>query len=237
MAITTKDAAEIEKFSQMADSWWDPAGPFKPLHAFNPVRLEYIADMAAKRFGASPMQGKKILDVGCGGGLACEPMARLGAVVTGVDASDKNIAVAKIHAERSGLSIDYQCREIDASDAGGYDVVLALEVVEHVADVAEFLRLACDAVAPGGMIVVATLNRTLKSYAAAIVGAEYVMRWLPRGTHDWNKFIKPYDIMATLEKHAVDVRDAAGFSYNLYNRAWKRGKGLSVNYAVTGFKD
>jgi len=240
MDAATIDAAEVEKFSHLADSWWDANGPFKPLHAFNPVRLDYVVRMAEARFGvpeggASALAGKKLLDVGCGGGLVCEPMARLGAAVTGVDASAKNIAVARLHAERSGLAIDYHCREIGAQDKGAYDIVLALEVAEHVADPKAFLRLAAEAVAPGGMIIVATLNRTAKSYIQAIIGAEYVLRWLPRGTHDWHKFMRPYDVMAMLEQSGARIEDASGFGYNMLTKEWKRHKDLSVNYAVTGF--
>ncbi|MET0155069.1 MAG: bifunctional 2-polyprenyl-6-hydroxyphenol methylase/3-demethylubiquinol 3-O-methyltransferase UbiG [Rickettsiales bacterium] len=238
---TTLDPAEIEKFSRLADAWWDESGPFKPLHAFNPTRLDYVVSMAEARFekredGKSPLFGKNLLDVGCGGGLAAEPMARLGACVTGVDGSEKNIAVARLHAERSGISALYECREIGEQDREKFDVVLALEVAEHVSDVAAFLRRACAAAAPGGMVIVSTLNKTATSFLQAIVGAEYLLRWLPRGTHDWKKFLLPYDVMAQMERNGLEICDASGFTYDFIGRQWKRGKNLSVNYVVCGHK-
>ena len=231
------DAMEIEKFSALADEWWDPEGSFKPLHKLNPARLTFIRNRICGRFkrdanNPTPLEGLRIADIGCGGGLLTEPMARLGASVTGLDASEKNILTARNHAERMGLQIDYRYSTVEAAAADGetYDVVLNMEVVEHVANVDGFLRASCELVAPGGCMFVATLNRTVKSFAFAIVGAEYVMRWLPRGTHDWRKFLRPSEIAANLRQGGLSVDEFAGLSFDPLRDRWRVGSDLSVNY-------
>lgn len=231
------DVTEIEKFSALADEWWDPEGSFKPLHKLNPTRLAFIRDRICGRFkrdanNPKPLEGLQIADVGCGGGLLTEPMARLGASVTGLDASEKNILTARNHAKRMGLQIDYRYSTVEAAAAAGesYDVVLNMEVVEHVANVDGFLRASCELVAPGGCMFVATLNRTVKSFAFAIVGAEYVMRWLPRGTHDWHKFLRPSEIAANLRQGGLSVDEFAGLSFDPLRDRWRVGSDLSVNY-------
>ena len=235
------DPAEVERFSAMAAEWWDPAGKFKPLHHFNPVRLSFIRDEAARRFGRDihgrrPFQGLRLLDIGCGGGLLCEPMARLGFSVTGVDASARNIGVARAHAEAQGLAIDYRAETAEALLAAGeppFDVVLNMEVIEHVADPAHFLRNCVKLLRPGGVMVVATLNRTAKALALAVVGAEYVLRWLPRGTHHWNKFIKPQEILGFLSGEPVSVGGPFGVSYDLLTGRWSPSGDVGVNYMMT----
>ena len=200
------DQAEVDRFSAIAAEWWDAAGKFKPLHLFNPVRLSFIRDEAARRFGRDtaqrrPFEGLRLLDIGCGGGLLCEPMARLGFQVAGVDASERNIGVARTHAEAQGLAIDYRADTAEALLAAGeapFDVVLNMEVIEHLADPGRFLRDCVALTRPGGFMVVATLNRTPKALALAVVGAEYILRWLPPGTHDWKKFLKPHEILEFL---------------------------------------
>ena len=233
---------EIAKFEAMADSWWDANGKFKPLHDINPLRIGYIRDHAAQHFaqgGDTPLQGLSLLDVGCGGGLLCEPMTRLGAKVTGVDASEKNIRVAALHAEKMGLAIDYQHRTAEALAAEGaqYDIVLALEIVEHVADLDAFMESVCALVKPDGLLFLSTLNRTAKSFAFAIIGAEYVLRWLPRGTHDWKQFIKPSELHARLRKHDITVQDQTGMVLNPLSWKWElKPNDLSVNYLLVGRK-
>src|SRR5579872_2901007 len=199
------DPAEVAKFADLADAWWDPAGKFRPLHRLNPTRIAYIRDRAAARYGRDPLSpaplaGLAILDIGCGGGLLCEPLARLGGKVTGLDAAERNIAIARRHAELGGLAIDYRAGSAEDMAASGrrFDVVLTMEVVEHVADPASFLGAAATLVAPGGLLIVATINRTAKAFALAIVGAEYILRWLPRGSHDWRRFLKPSELAALL---------------------------------------
>lgn len=235
------DAEEIAKFSAMADAWWDTKGKFKPLHDINPVRIGYIRDQAIAHFNLSPanpltpLAGLTLVDIGCGGGLISEPMSRLGAEVTGIDASDKNIAIAKLHAEQSGLSIAYHNTSAEALAAHNtqYDIVLALEIIEHVADVDVFLDACTALLKPGGMMVITTLNRTLKSYAMAIVGAEYVLRWLPRGTHDWKKFIKPSELAAHARKRSLEVKHITGMIYKPLKPEWRLSpKDLDVNYLM-----
>lgn len=240
---TTIDAAEVARFSAMADEWWDPAGSFKPLHKFNPVRLGYIRDRLCAHFGRdprslTPLDGLSLLDVGCGGGLISEPLARMGAAVTGIDASEKNIGTARTHAARSGIAIDYRCTTAeDLRDAGeAFDVVLSLEVVEHVADVDLFLNSCAALVRDGGATVLATLNRTPKAFMFGIVGAEYVMRWLPRGTHDWKKFVRPSELAAGLRRGGVDVADISGLSFDLLGDEWRVSDDVSVNYILFGTK-
>lgn len=243
-ASGTVDPAEVERFSRMADEWWDPDGKFAPLHRFNPVRLELLRDRIARRAGRDPLApeplaGLSVLDIGCGGGLVCEPLARLGAKVVGVDASARNIAAARLHAERIGLAIDYRQTTAEAlRDAGAqFDVVLTLEVVEHVADVGLFLRCCGDLVLPGGMLTLATLNRTAKAFALAVVGAEYVLRWLPRGTHDWRRFVKPSEAARGLRAAGIEISEAVGVVFDPLRRQWRaHPTDLDVNYMLFGTK-
>lgn len=239
MTNTTVNDAEIAKFTAMAEEWWDPTGKFKPLHKFNPVRLAYIRDNLIRHFGRDPssirpFEGIRILDVGCGGGLLCEPLTRLGASVTGVDAAERNIAIAKIHAEQSGLDIDYRATTSETLVAAGesYDVVLNMEVVEHVDNVPLYMKSCADLVAPGGLTFTATLNRTARALALAVIGAEYVLRWLPRGTHDWNKFLTPEEIIAELRRNGLTVTDQSGVSYNPLTGEWRLSRDMAVNYMV-----
>lgn len=234
------DDAEVAKFTAMAAEWWDPTGKFKPLHKFNPVRLGFIRNTVSEHFGLDeaarkPFEGLRFLDIGCGGGLVSEPMARLGASVTGVDASEANIKTALTHAAQSGVEVDYRAgtaEELLAAGEGPFDVVLNLEVVEHVADPAAFLRDTASLVAPGGIMVVATLNRTPKAFALAIVGAEYVLGWLPRGTHEWNKFLRPREVVDALSHAGMIVRAPQGVSYNPLMDAWRLSGDTDVNYMV-----
>jgi 2-polyprenyl-6-hydroxyphenyl methylase / 3-demethylubiquinone-9 3-methyltransferase len=238
------DPAEIAKFTAMAEAWWDPRGKFRPLHKFNPTRIAFIRDRVAAHFGrdslargplaARPFEGLRLLDVGCGGGLLAEPMARLGARVTGLDAAPRNIAIARSHATQSGLDIDYRSDTVEALAAEGdrFDVVLNMEVVEHVADLRAFLGSCCELLKPSGVMIVATLNRTPKAFALAVVGAEYVLRWLPRGTHDWRKFVRPSELAAALRPSGVDIVEMTGVSYSPLSDRWSLSKDLDVNYMV-----
>lgn len=243
-AAQTIDPAEVEKFSKIADEWWDPHGKFKPLHKFNPARLAYIRDALCAHFGRDrrekrPLEGLRLLDVGCGGGLVSEPMRRLGASVTGIDASERNVKTAIIHAHGAGLDIDYRNATVEAlasAEEAPFDIVLNLEVVEHVADPAFFLKTSADLVAPGGMMIVATINRTLKAFALAKVGAEYVLGWLPRGTHDPAKFQKPEEISAALQGAGMAVTAAAGVAYNPLLDLWRIVENTDVNFMVTATK-
>lgn len=236
----TVDAKEIEHFSQMSESWWDPKGKFRPLHEINPIRLTFIRDHIAKYFDRSTTQpltfsGLSIADIGCGGGLIAEPFARLGANVAGVDASEKNIAVARAHAKGSGLTVNYLHTTAEGLAAQGqkFDVVLALEIVEHVADVAAFLEAITALVKPGGLLFMSTLNRTVKAYALAIIGAEYVLRWLPRGTHDWNKFLRPSELILPLENLGFQTYDLQGMVFHPISRNWSlTSKDMDVNYLL-----
>ena len=240
---TTIDAGEVERFSAMAAEWWSPTGKFRPLHKFNPVRLAYIRDSVATRFGrdpsaAKPFEGLRILDIGCGGGLLCEPMARLGAEVVGADASETNIEVAKLHAAEVGVSIDYRATTAEAlADAGEkFDVVLNMEVVEHVADVDFFVSRCAEMVKPDGMMFIATINRTLKALGLAIFGAEYVLRWLPRGTHQYNKLVRPEELEQALRAAGMTITDRAGVSYSPLTDRWAKSSDLDVNYMVRAEK-
>tara|TARA_B100001564_G_scaffold358447_1_gene377140 strand:- start:1314 stop:2054 length:741 start_codon:yes stop_codon:yes gene_type:complete len=227
------DDQEVEKFSQLAQSWWDQEGPFKPLHIFNPTRITYIKDMVAKHLH-KPFSELDIVDIGCGGGLLAEPMARLGAHVTAIDASEKNIGVANLHAKQSKLDIDYQCTTAEnlAKQAKQFDVVLNMEVIEHVADVNSFVEASMSLVKPGGLLFTATLNRTVKSYMFAIVGAEYVLRWLPRGTHQWSKFLKPSEVESMIYKHGGRLVELEGMSFNPLTSKWSLSRDLDVNYVM-----
>ncbi|QCK84975.1 bifunctional 2-polyprenyl-6-hydroxyphenol methylase/3-demethylubiquinol 3-O-methyltransferase UbiG [Phreatobacter aquaticus] len=239
MTAQTLDAAEIEKFSRLAAEWWNPKGKMGVLHKFNPVRLAYIRDQAAAVFARdprslTPLTGLRVLDIGCGGGLLCEPIARMGADVVGADPARTNIETAKLHAQQSGIAVDYRCTTAEDLDASGerFDIVLAMEVVEHVADVDLFVKTCCAMVKPGGLLVMATINRTLKSYALAIVGAEYVLRWLPRGTHEWDRFVTPAELAGAIEQSGLVVSDRMGVWYNLLRDAWQTTSDLDVNYML-----
>ncbi|RUT29464.1 bifunctional 2-polyprenyl-6-hydroxyphenol methylase/3-demethylubiquinol 3-O-methyltransferase UbiG [Arsenicitalea aurantiaca] len=243
MPDTTINDEEVAKFSAMAEEWWNPNGKFKPIHKFNPVRLAYIRERAIAHFGLSdtaraPFEGLKILDIGCGGGLLCEPMARLGAQVTGVDPAERNVAIARLHAAQSGLEIDYRSTTAEALAAAGeqFDIVLNMEVVEHVDNVPLYMKSCGDLVKPGGLQFVATLNRTLRAYALAIVGAEHVLRWLPKGTHEWKKFITPEELTALIQRNGMRVTEKTGVVYHPLEDSWKRSRDLGVNYMVLAEK-
>jgi len=241
---STIDPAEVAKFEAMAAEWWDPAGKFKPLHMLNPCRLGYITTQIAGEFDRdltrpAPFAGLRILDIGCGGGLLSEPMARLGATVVGADAAEGNLPVARIHAEQSGLTIDYRFDTAEALAAAGeqFDVVLNMEVVEHVADPLMFLTACRELLKPGGLMLCSTINRNPKSYAVAILGAEVIMRWLPRGTHDWSKFITPDELFDLLSKAGLEPVDRKGFVFNPISWAWSiSDRDLSVNYVTASLK-
>ena len=241
---TTVDPAEIAKFEAMAAEWWDLEGKFKPLHMLNPTRLDYITSQIAAEFDRNlsddaPFAGLRILDIGCGGGLLCEPMARLGATVVGADAAERNIPVAQIHAEQSGLEIDYRFTTAEAMAAAGehFDVVLNMEVVEHVADPLSYLTACQQLLKPGGLHICSTINRNPKSFAMAIVGAEYVMRWLPKGTHEWNKFITPEELFDLMTQAGLNPVDRKGFKFNFLQFTWSiSASDLLVNYVTAALK-
>lgn len=245
MTTSSIDPTEVAKFEAMAAEWWDVSGKFKPLHMMNPVRLDYICAQVAAEFDRDraaprPFAGLRVLDIGCGGGLLSEPMARLGADVTGADAAEGNIAVARLHAAEMELVIDYRATTAEALAAAGerYDVVLAMEIVEHVANPAEFIATCQSLLKPGGLIVMSTLNRTPRSFLAAIIGAEWVMRWLPKGTHDWQKFIPPDDLAAMMGRAGLRPVDRKGFVFNPVSWQWSiSDRDLSVNYAVTAVRN
>jgi len=236
----TVDEAELARFAALADEWWDPRGKMAPLHKFNPVRLGYIRDAACRRFardarGLDCLEGLRLLDIGCGGGILSEPLARLGADVVGADPAEPNIAAARLHADESELKVDYRATTAEALAEAGerFDVVLAMEVVEHVADVNLFVKLTGAMVKPGGLMIAATINRTLKSFALAIVGAEYILRWLPRGTHQWDKFVTPNELEIALELAGLRVIDDAGVIYNPLADRWRLADDTDVNYMLT----
>lgn len=241
---TTVDPAEIAKFEAMAAEWWDLEGKFKPLHMLNPTRLDYITQQIAAEFdrdltGDAPFAGLRILDIGCGGGLLCEPMARLGADVVGADAAERNLPVAKVHAEQSGLQIDYRFTTAEdmAADGEQFDVVLNMEVVEHVADPLSYLTACQQLLKPGGLHICSTINRNPKSFAMAIIGAEYVMRWLPKGTHEWNRFITPDELFGLMEKAGLNPVDRKGFKFDFLGWSWSiSDRDLSVNYVTAALK-
>jgi 2-polyprenyl-6-hydroxyphenyl methylase/3-demethylubiquinone-9 3-methyltransferase len=240
---STIDAAEVERFGALAAEWWNPNGKFRPLHKFNPVRLAYIRDQVAARFGrdpraARPFEGLRFLDIGCGGGLLCEPMARLGAEVVGADAAATNIEVARLHAAESGVNVDYRATTAEAlADAGEkFDVVLNMEVVEHVADIDLFVSKCAEMVKPGGIMFVATINRTLKALGLAIIGAEYVLRWLPRGTHQFGKLVRPEELEAALTGAGLTVIDRTGVVYSPFADRWHQSRDMDVNYMMLAEK-
>ncbi|HSG95391.1 MAG TPA: bifunctional 2-polyprenyl-6-hydroxyphenol methylase/3-demethylubiquinol 3-O-methyltransferase UbiG [Afifellaceae bacterium] len=238
-AASSVDDAEIAKFERLAAEWWDPHGKFRPLHKFNPLRIAYIKDQLCLYFGrdaksANALKGLRLLDIGCGGGLLCEPMARLGAEITGVDPSPVNIEVASLHARQSGLTIDYRATTAeDLADVGEtFDVVLNMEVVEHVADVEAFIAACAAMVKPGGLMVVATINRTLKALGLAIIGVEYILRWLPRGTHRYDKLVRPDELESALSAGGLQLIDETGVVYNPLTDRWSLSPDLDVNYMV-----
>lgn len=236
----TIDPREVEKFDRLAAEWWNPDSKFRPLHKFNPVRLAYIKTQVCRHFGRDEragraLEGLRLLDIGCGGGLVAEPMARLGAEVVGVDPARANVAAARIHAGTSGLAIDYRETTAEALAAAGerFDVVLALEVVEHVADLDAFVRACAELTRPGGLLIVATINRTLKALALAIVGAEYVLRWLPRGTHRYDRLVRLDELEAAFARHGLRVRHETGVAYDPLRDRWSLSGDMDVNYMLT----
>jgi 2-polyprenyl-6-hydroxyphenyl methylase/3-demethylubiquinone-9 3-methyltransferase len=236
----TVDPAEVERFSRLAAEWWNPRGAMAVLHKFNPVRLAYVRDAACRQFARDErkidcLAGLRILDIGCGGGLLSEPLARLGAAVVGVDPAETNVAVARLHAQESGVTVDYRAGTAEGlADAGErFDVVLAMEVVEHVADVPLFVARCAEMVKPGGLMIAATLNRTLKSFALAIVGAEYVLRWLPRGTHQWDKFVTPEELERAMTAGGLAIADVRGVVFNILADRWQLSNDTDVNYMIS----
>jgi 2-polyprenyl-6-hydroxyphenyl methylase / 3-demethylubiquinone-9 3-methyltransferase len=236
---STVDPAEVARFSQLSEEWWDPQGRMAPLHKINPLRLGWIRDTACRKFNRNPRSLKsldrlRILDIGCGAGLLSEPLARLGAQVIGIDPSDSNIAAAKLHAARSNVLIDYRATTVEEmGNLERFDIVLAMEVVEHVTDVGLFLQRCAALMKPQGVMVVSTLNRTLKSFALAIVGAEYVLRWLPRGTHQWSKFVTPAELAQHLHKSRLEIAEQTGVVYTPFADRWSLSSDMDVNYMVT----
>ena len=240
MKSNTINKKEIEKFSRIASQWWDPNGKFKPLHKFNPVRLEYIKKSILKKSnyknGNKSLNGIKILDIGCGGGLLSEPMCRLGANVVGIDASDKNIEVAKFHAKKNNLKINYICSSPETLRIDKkFDVILNMEIIEHVDDIDYFIKKSSQLLKKNGLMFVATLNKTLKSYIFAIIGAEYILRWLPIGTHDWEKFVKPKDLIEISKKNNLKIEELDGLKFDLLKNKWSISNDKSINY-IARFK-
>lgn len=243
MTQSTIDTDEIAKFAAMAEQWWDPTGKFKPLHQLNPVRLGYIREKAIAHFGRDasrrkPLEGLTVLDIGCGGGLLCEPLTRLGAKVTGIDAGEKNIAIARLHAEQSMLEIDYRATTAEALAASGerFDLVLNMEVVEHVDNVPLYIKSCAELVAPGGLLLTSTINRTLRAYGLAIVAAEQVLRWLPPGTHDYARFLTPEEISALVSRNGLRVVEKTGVVFHPLANEWRRSTDTGVNYMVLAEK-
>ena len=240
--MSSVNKKEIEKFSNIADEWWDPRGKFKPLHKFNPIRIKYIKENIIEQFKtknkANPLSGVNILDIGCGGGLLSEPMCRLGANITGIDASIKNIKIAKLHASKNELKINYICASPEKLKiTKKFDVILNMEIVEHVEDISFFLKSCSKLLKKNGLMFVATINKTLKSYVFAIVGAEYVLRWLPIGTHEWEKFVKPEDLKKILTKNNLSLKKFDGMHFNIIKDEWSITKDLSVNYIAKFLKN
>ena len=239
--MTSVNKKEIDKFSKMANVWWDPEGKFKPLHKFNPTRIKYIKENIINNFKLKnkfrTLSGINILDIGCGGGLLSEPMSRMGANVTGIDASDKNIKIAKLHSKKNKLKINYLCSSPEKLKIEKkFDVILNMEIVEHVEDVDFFLKSCSKLLKKNGLMFVATINKTLKSYVFAIVGAEYVLRWLPIGTHEWEKFVKPEDLKKILMKYDLSLNKLEGMNFNIFKDEWSISKDLSVNYIAKFIK-
>ena len=235
MKKITINKKEIDKFSKLAEEWWDPNGKFKPLHNFNPVRLKYIKDSILKKYKNTdkkhPLKNIRILDIGCGGGLLCEPLSKLGAEVVGIDASEKNIKIAKLHSRENNLKINYFCASPENFKIKGkFDVILNMEIVEHVENVNFFLNQSTKFLKKKGLMFVATLNKTLKSFFFAIIGAEYVLRWLPIGTHDWDMFIEPKKLINICKNNNLVLQDLFGVKYNLINNDWEVSKDTSINY-------
>ena len=242
MKNITINKKEIEKFSKIAKEWWNPEGKFKPLHKFNPIRISYIKKNIMKTFKLedekTPLKNIKILDIGCGGGLLSEPMCRLGAEVTGIDASEKNINVAKLHSKKNNLEIDYFCSSPEKFKAKDkFDVILNMEIVEHVEDVNFFLKSCSKLLKKNGIMFVATLNKTLKSYVFAIIGAEYILRWLPIGTHEWSKFLKPEQLISMLEKNNFKLERVDGMKFNILTDSWNISDDKSINYITKFIKN
>lgn len=230
--------SERQKFEAMADEWWDPAGKFKPLHQINPVRLNFILEQAKKNFNintkdVSALKNLSILDIGCGGGLVAEPLSRLGAKMMGIDVVEKNIKIASAHRDKKQLDIDYHCADIVDLEGKEFDIVLCLEVVEHVENLPLFLKKLTALVKKDGLLILSTINRTLKSYALAIIGAEYIMRWLPKGTHDWNAFVKPSELVLDVEKNGLKTQEISGYSYSPFTDSWSMTKNTDVNYIMS----
>ncbi|MEO5806580.1 bifunctional 2-polyprenyl-6-hydroxyphenol methylase/3-demethylubiquinol 3-O-methyltransferase UbiG [Devosia sp.] len=243
MTASTINDAEVAKFTAMAEEWWDPKGKFRPIHKFNPVRLTYIREAVLEHFardGSSmlPFEGLRVIDVGCGGGLLSEPMARLGATVVGIDAAERNIRIATLHAQQSGLSVDYRATTSEALAAAGekFDLVLNMEVVEHVDNVPLYMKSCADLVAPGGLMLTATLNRTARAYALAVLGAEYVLGWLPKGTHDWKKFLTPDEIKTLITRNGLRVTAETGVVYHPLADEWRKSPDMAINYMVLAEK-
>ena len=241
MKTTTINKEEIDKFSKIAEEWWDPEGKFKPLHIFNPLRIKYIKDSIIKHFNIKkkklPLSGLNILDIGCGGGLIAEPMSRLGANITGIDASEKNIKIAKLHAKNNNLKINYINKSPEQlSETKKFDIILNLEVVEHVDNLKLYLKSCSKLLKKDGLMFTATLNGTFTSYVKAIIGAEYILRWLPIGTHDWNKFIKPEELEKELNIENLKTLDVKGLQFNPITKKWRRSENLSVNYIICSYK-
>ncbi len=243
-AKTTIDQTEVDRFSAMAAEWWDPNGKFRPLHKFNPVRLTYIRDLACENFGRDPksrqpLKGLRVLDIGCGGGLLSEPVARMGADVLGADASEKNIRIAMTHSAESGIAVDYRAVTAEQLKDSGetFDIVLNMEVVEHVADVEFFIATCASMVRPGGMMFIATINRTMKAMALAIIGAEYVLRWLPKGTHQYEKLVRPEEIEAPLAASGMQVSERTGVFFHPLQNRWNLSKDMDVNYMLVARRE
>ena len=241
MKNNTINKKEIEKFSKIAEEWWNPSGKFKPLHKFNPIRIKYIKDNIIYSFKLKskeqPLQKINILDIGCGGGLLSEPMARLGANVTGIDASDKNIKIAKLHAKKNKININYFCSSPEKLKIKKkFDVILNMEIIEHVEDINFFIKSCSKLLKKNGLMFVATLNKTLKSYVFAIIGAEYVLRWLPIGTHDWEKFVKPEDLKNILSKNNLKIEKIDGMNFDIFKDEWNISKDTSINYIAKSLK-
>ena len=240
--MSSVNKIEIEKFSNMADEWWDPHGKFKPLHKFNPIRIKYIKENIIRQFKIKnknkPLSGINILDIGCGGGLLSEPMCRLGANVTGIDASTKNVKISKLHAKKDNLKINYICSSPEKLKISKkFDVILNMEIVEHVEDISFFLKSCSKLLNKNGLMYVATINKTLKSYVFAIVGAEYVLRWLPIGTHDWEKFVKPEELKEILSKNNLFLKKLDGMHFNIIKDEWSITNDLSINYIAKFLKN